>query len=93
MLRTKVSKKATLEHVSSIRYLVWFKKDQDNMQALIDSGSKVNAMNPFYTKKLGFHIKQTDVGDQKIDRSQLNTFGIVITCFLLQDKLRKVWFF
>lgn len=30
---------------------------------------------------------------QKIDRSNLNTFGIVIASFLLQDKLKKVSFF
>ena len=40
-------------------------------------------MNPAYAKKLGLCIKQTDVKAQKIDRSYLETFGIIITRFLL----------
>ena len=50
-------------------------------------------MNPAYTKKLGLRVRQTDVGAQKIDRSHLNTFGMVIVGFSLQEKLGKVRFF
>ena len=38
-------------------------------------------------------VRQTDVGAQKIDGSRLDTFGMVIAGFLLQDKLGKVRFF
>ena len=48
------------------------------MRAVIDSGSKVNAMHPAYTMKLGFCIRKIDIGVQKINGSYLDTFGIVI---------------
>ena len=90
---TETNKKATLERVPGIWYPVWFKKNQDNTQALINLGSEVNAMNPTYTKKLSLRVRQTDIGAQKIDRSYLKAFGMVIASFLLQDKLGKVRFF
>ena len=90
---TEASKEAILERVPCIRYPVRFKKDQDDTQALIDSGSEVNAMNPAYAKKLGLRVRQTNVGAQKIDGSHLETFGMVIASFSLQDKLGKVRFF
>ena len=49
------------------------------MRAVIDSGSKVNAMHPAYTMKLGFCIRKIDVRAQKINGSHLNTFEMVIT--------------
>ena len=90
---TEDNQKVTLERVPCIRYPIQFWKNKDNIQALLDLGSKVNAMNPAYAKKLGLRIRQTDVGAQKVDGSHLNIFGIVIAGFSLQDKLRKVWFF
>ena len=49
---TEASKEATLERVPCIRYPVRFRKYQvDDTQALIDSGSEVNAMHPAYAKK------------------------------------------
>ena len=80
---TENSQKVTLKRVSCIQYLIQFRKDKDNIQALLDSGSKVNAMNPAYAKKLGFRVRQTDVGAQKIDGSHLNTFRMVIAGFSL----------
>ncbi|MCJ1349596.1 hypothetical protein MMC31_007837, partial [Peltigera leucophlebia] len=50
-------------------------------QALLNSGSEVNAMNPAHAKKLGFWIRKTDVGAQKIDGSSLDTFGMAIASF------------
>ena len=60
---------------------------------MLNSGSKINAMNLAYSKKLGFRIRQTDMEAQKIDQSYLDTFRIVIAGFSLQDNLEKVWFF
>ena len=54
---TEAKKEATLKRVPCIWYPVQFKKNQDNTQALIDSGSKVNAMNPAYAKKLGLRVR------------------------------------
>ena len=43
-------------------------------------------MTPAYAKKLGLRTRKTNVGAQKIDRSSLDTFGIVITDFQVLDK-------
>ena len=90
---TKASKEIILERVPCIRYPVQFQNNKNGIQALLDSGSEVNAMNPAYAKKLGLRIRQTDVGAQKIDGSHLDTFGMVIAGFSLQNKLGKVRFF
>lgn len=66
-----------------IYYLVQFRLDKDNIQALINLGSKVNAMNFAYTKKLGLYIRQNDVKAQKIEGSHLEIFDMVIASFLL----------
>lgn len=63
------------------------------MQALIDSGSKVNAMSLIYAKKLEFQIWKTDIGIQKINGSTLSIFEIVIADFQVQDKLERAKFF
>ena len=38
-------------------------------------------MTPAYAKQLGIQIQKTDIGDQKIDSSLLQTFGMVIVGF------------
>ena len=91
-------KKTTLEQVSCIWYLVWFRQKNDkdenkDVRALIDLGSKVNAMHTTYATKLGLHIRKIDIGAQKIDKSHLDTFEIVITDCLVKDKLGRVRFF
>ncbi len=63
------------------------------MKALIDSSCEVNEMHPSYTKKLSMHIKKSDIGTHKINRSYLDTLSIVIAGFSFKDKLRGVWFF
>ena len=63
------------------------------MRALIDSSSKVNAMHPAYATKLGLRARKIDVGAKKIDRSHLETFGMVIADCSVEDKLRRVRFF
>ncbi len=70
-----------------------FKKDQAEVQALINSGSEANAMAPAYAAKLGLKVWPTDVGAQKIDGSTLETFGMVLVNFQVEDKLGRAWFF
>ena len=84
-----------MERVSCIYYPVQFKKDahKTQVQALIDSGSKVNAMAPAYASKLGLKVYPTNVGAQKIDGSTLETFGMVLASFQVEDKLRRARFF
>ena len=59
---TGASKEANLERVPCIRYLVQFRKDQDDTKALIDSGSEVNAMHAAYAVKLGLSVRKPNVG-------------------------------
>ena len=68
-----------LDQVPYIHYPIRFKKNE--VQALINSGSKVNAMTPGYALKLGLKVRPTDVGAQKIDGSTLETFGMVLASF------------
>ena len=62
--------------VPCIYYLVRFLEEQ--IRALLDSGSEVNTMNPDFAWKLGLKVWKTNVGAQKIDSSALETFRIVI---------------
>ena len=82
-----------LDRVPCIYYPVQFKKDTTEVRALIDSGSVVTMMAPAYAKKLGLQVKKTDVGAQKIDGSILETYGMVIARFQVQDKFGKARFF
>ena len=83
-----------LDRVPCIHYQVQFQKDKEVIiQALIDLGSKVNAMTPAYAKQLGLQVRKTDVRAQKINGSLLRTFGMVIAGFQIEDKLGKTRFF
>ena len=74
-----------------IHYPVQFQEEQ--IRALLNSGSEVNAMNPDYAQKLGLKIRKTNVGAQKIDGSTLETFGMVIADFQIEDKASRPRFF
>ena len=50
-------------------------------------------MSPAYAKRLGLKTRKTNVGAQKIDGSTLETFGIVIANFQVEDKGGKPRFF
>ena len=50
-------------------------------------------MNPAFARKLGLHIQKTNVGAQKIDGSILETFGIVIADFQVEDQGGRPRFF
>ena len=77
--------------VPCIYYLVEFQEEQ--IKALLDSNSKINAMNPDFVWKLGFKIWKTNVGAQKIDGSILEIFGIVIADLQIEDKVGRPRFF
>ena len=50
-------------------------------------------MNPDYAWKLGFKIRKTNVGAQKINGSALETFEMVIADFQVEDKVSRPRFF
>ena len=95
---TDTSREATLERVLCIWYPVRFRRKNDededkDMRALINFGSKVNAIQPAYATKLSLRARKIDVGAQKIDRSHLDTFGIFIVDCSVKDKLGRIQFF
>ena len=80
-----------LQRVPCVHYLFRFKKKE--VQALIDSGSEVNAMTPAYASRLSLQVHRTNIGAQKIDGSILETFGIILANFQVEDKLGRARFF
>ena len=90
---TEISKEddVPLQRVPCVHYPIRFKKKE--VQALIDSGSEVNAMTPAYASRLGLRVHRTDIGAQKIDGSTLETFGMVLASFQVEDKLGRARFF
>ena len=60
---------------------------------MLNSGSEVNAMSPAYAKKLGLKTRKTNVRAQKIDGSALETFGMVIADFQVENKGGRPRFF
>ena len=91
---TKASKKdVILDRILCIHYLVSSWKDQDEMLALINLESEVNAMTSLYASKLGLKVCPTNIGAQKVDGSTLKIFGMVLASFQAEDKLRKTHFF
>ena len=80
-----------LQRISCVHYLIRFKKKE--VHALINSGSEVNAMTPAYASSLGLWVYRTNIGAQKINGSTLETFGIVLASFQIEDKLEKARFF
>ena len=89
------TREEALKYVSYIHYPVQFKKDTDKtpVQALIDSGSEVNAIHPSFAKQLGLPIKPTNIRAQKINSTMLDTYGIVVIAFSVVDKANRVRFF
>ena len=85
--------KEVVVRVPYIHYLVQFQEDQEQVKALLDSGSEVNPINPAFTRKLGLHIRKTNVGAQKIDGSALEIFEMIIADFQLEDKSDRPRFF
>ena len=60
---------------------------------MVDSWSKVNAIHPTFAKQLGLPIRPTDVEAQKIDGTTLDTYGMVVAAFSVENKANQVRFF
>ena len=80
-----------LTQVPCICYPTNFRKK--SLLALFDLSSKVNVVHPAFAKELGFFIRLTDVGVQKINGTILNVYRIVVASFLVKNKANQVRFF
>ena len=63
------------------------------VQPLINSGNEVNAIHLTFAKQLSLPIRSIDVWAQKIDSTTLDTYGIIVAAFLMEDKANWVKFF
>lgn len=63
------------------------------VRALSNSDSRVNAMLLICTKNSELRIWKINIGAQKIDKSILEIYKMVLAFFFLKDKLRQIWFF
>ena len=77
--------------VPCIYYSVQFQEHQ--VKALLNSNNEVNTINLNYIWNLGLKIPRINVEAQKIDGSVLETFGIVIADFQIENKANKLRFF
>ena len=75
---------ANLARVLYIRYPINFGKKF--VSALLDSSSEVNAVHPAFAKELGLPIRPTDMGAQKNDSTTLETYGMVVVAFSVENK-------
>ena len=82
---------SNLVRVPCIHYLINFGKK--SVSALLDSSSKVNTVHLAFAKELGLSIRPTDIGAQKIDGTTLETYEMIVTAFLVEDKANQVRFF
>ena len=82
---------ANLMRVPCIRYPINFGKR--SVSTFLDSGSEVNAVHLAFAKELGFPIRPTDVGAQKIDGTMLETYEMVVAALSVEDKANRVRFF
>ncbi len=90
---TSITDKKTeveLEQVPCIWYPVTFK---DQTEALLDSGSEINAMSQVFAQQLGLKICKTNVEAQKIDGNTLETYRMVVFNFSVLDKDGRERFF
>ena len=90
----KAPKVRVLDKVLCIYYPVQFRKDKSkNVLALLDSRSEVNVMTRAYIVHLDLKVRVTGVGAQKINRSSLATYGMLIAALQVVDKLGRSRFF
>ena len=63
------------------------------MQTLIDSFSKIIIINLDIAKNFGLQVWYINIDTQKINRSKLHTFGMVLTSFSIENKEIRSYFF
>ena len=83
--------RSNLARVPYIRYLINFRKK--SVSALLNSNSEVSTIYLAFAKELGLPIRPIDVGAQKIDGTTIETYGMVVAAFSIEDKANRIRFF
>ncbi len=86
-------KKKTEEELERVSYIWYFVILKNQIEAILNSGSKVNALSPVFASQLSLKIRKTNVEAQKIDGTTLKTYGMVVSIFFMSDKDDKERFF
>lgn len=82
------------EYILYIYYLYYFLKNKkNNIKTLINSNNEANIMILAYVKRLSFWTWKIDVVVQKIERSNLVTYKVIIIKFQVLNKLDRAYFF
>ena len=82
------------DQVPRICYPVQFQKDKSkDVLALLNFGSKINAMTLAYTAQLGLQVQKINLIVQKIVGSSLAIYSMIIAGFQVFDKLDRFLFF
>lgn len=69
------------KRVSCIYYPIYFKKNHVNVQAFLNSVSKINTITLFYMAKLDLKIQTTNIKKRKINKFILKMCKIVLASF------------
>ena len=78
----KAQRVRVLDRVPCICYLVQFQKDKSkDVLVLFNSRNKVNAMTLAYMAQLDLKMQKINIDAQKINKSSLETYSIVIAAF------------
>ena len=90
---TSMTGKKTEEELEQVP-CIWFSVNfEDQTETLLNSESKVNAINLVFTSQPGFRIWKTNIAAQKIDGTTLKTYGMVVSIFSLLNKNDREKFF
>ena len=81
------------EIVKMLRIYYPIRFQENLVRTLLDTDSKINAMNPAFARKLGLYIQKANIRAQKIDSSALETFEIKIADFQVENKIGRPKFF
>ena len=81
-----------LAQVPCIWYPITFWRKSVPVLTLFNISSEVNAIYLISARELGLPMRLTDVGAKKIDGIMLETFRVIVTLFLLTDKVNWIRF-
>lgn len=68
-------------------------KNNDKIQALLNFGTEINTMALVYTANQGLNISLINIGAQKVNGSNFQTFCIILASFKIDNKLYQSRFF
>lgn len=81
LVNNNSDKEIMVKKITCIHYPVQFQEAKKQVNVLLNSGSKDNAMSLTYIERLGLTTWQTNIRAQIINGSTLKTFKMIIADF------------